>query len=147
MDADANAAYIVDDVPRVGAPEVKNVFPHAPMRMDVKETLAEGNKNGDMEERIQGQLMQLNPVDKQETTKELMDRSGKTVNEKVNECYPESDRGMWEAFIAGKLQGFLLLQQAKLLQHLLVLVGDLGPLPSRNLSLLHRGIGTRGFVP
>jgi hypothetical protein len=27
MDADANATYIVDDVPRVVAPEIENAFP------------------------------------------------------------------------------------------------------------------------
>jgi SOS response regulatory protein OraA/RecX len=78
--------------------------------MDAEETLAESNKNGNMEKRIRGQLMQMNPVDEQETTEELMDRSGKTANEKVNECYPESDGGMLEAFIARKPQGLLLLQ-------------------------------------
>jgi hypothetical protein len=116
------------------------------MRMDAEETLVEGNENGNMEERVWGQLMQLNPVDEKETTKKLMDRSGETANEEVNECYPEFDRRMRDAFIAGKHQGLLLFQQAKFLQHLLFLVGDLGPLPSRNLSLLHRGVGTSGFV-
>jgi hypothetical protein len=83
--------------------------------MDAEETLAESNKNGNMEKRIRGQLMQMNPVDEQETTEELMDRSGKTANEKVNECYPESDRGMGEAFITKKPHGLLLLPQAKFL--------------------------------
>jgi hypothetical protein len=55
--ADANAAYIVDDVPRVVLPEVKNAFQQAPMRMDAEETLAERNENGNMEERIRGQLV------------------------------------------------------------------------------------------
>jgi hypothetical protein len=117
------------------------------MRMDAEETLAEGNKNGYMEERIRGQLVQLNPLDKQDTTKELMDRSGKTANEKVNECYPKSYRGMREAFIARKDQGLLLLQQAKLLEHFLVLVGNLGSFPYGNLPLFRGCIGAWSHVP
>jgi hypothetical protein len=42
--------------------------------MDAEETLAEGNENGDMEERVWGQLMQLDPVDENQATKEFMDR-------------------------------------------------------------------------
>jgi hypothetical protein len=34
------------------------------MRMDAEETLAEGNKNGNVEKRIRGQLVQLDPLDK-----------------------------------------------------------------------------------
>jgi hypothetical protein len=38
-DTDTNAAYIVDDVPRVVAPEIENALPHVPIRMDTEETL------------------------------------------------------------------------------------------------------------
>jgi hypothetical protein len=92
-DADTNAAYIVDDVPRVVAPEVENAFSQAPMRMDAEETLAESNENGNVEDRIRGQLVQLDPVDEKETTKKFVDRSGKTTDEEIDECYPESNRG------------------------------------------------------
>ena len=95
------------------------------MRMDAEETLAESNENGNMKERIRGQLMQLNPVDKKKATKKFMDRSGKAANKEIDECYPKSDRRMRNAFISGKLQGLLLFQQAQLLQRLLVLGGDL----------------------
>jgi uncharacterized protein involved in cysteine biosynthesis len=43
-DADTNATYIVDDVPRVVASEI-DVFPQSPMRMDAEETLAESDKD------------------------------------------------------------------------------------------------------
>ena len=95
------------------------------MRMDAKETLAESNKNGNVKERIWGQLMQLDPVDKKEATKKFMDRSGKAANKEIDECYPKSDRRMWKAFVSRKLQRFLLFQQTQFLQHLLVLGGDL----------------------
>jgi hypothetical protein len=95
------------------------------MRMDAEETLAESNENGNMKERIRGQLMQLDPVDKKKATKKFMDRSGKAANKEVNECYPESNRTMRDAFFSGKLQALLLLQQDKLPQRLLVLGGDL----------------------
>jgi hypothetical protein len=95
------------------------------MRMDAEETLAESNENGNMKERIRGQLMQLDPVDKKKATKKFMDRSGKAVNKEIDECYPKSDRRMRNAFISGKLQGLLLFLQAQLLQRLLVLGGDL----------------------
>ncbi len=94
------------------------------MRMDAEETFAKSNENGNMKERIRGQLMQLDPVDKKKTTKKFMDRSGKAANKEVDESYPESDRRMRDAFLSGKLQGFLFLQQAKLLQRFLVLGGD-----------------------
>jgi hypothetical protein len=116
------------------------------MRMDAEETLAESNENGNVENRIWGQLVQLNPVDEKVTTEKFVDRGGEAANEKVNECYLESDRRMREAFIARELQGLLLLQQAKFLQHLLVLGGDLGPLPARDLGLLHRGVSARSLV-
>jgi hypothetical protein len=63
------------------------------MRMDAEETLAESNENGNVEDRIRGQLVQLDPVDEKETTKKFVDRSGKTTDEEIDECYPESNRG------------------------------------------------------
>jgi hypothetical protein len=79
------------------------------MRMDAEETLTKGNKNGDVEERIRDQLVQLDPVDKQKSTKKLVDQNGEAANEKVDKGYPESDRRMRDAFISGHLQGLLLL--------------------------------------
>jgi hypothetical protein len=58
-----------------------------------------------------------------------MDRNGKATNKEVNESYPESNGRMRRALISGHLPG-LLLQQTYLLQQLLVLGGDLRPLPA-----------------
>jgi hypothetical protein len=76
-----------------------------------------------------------------------MDRGAAAANEMVNECYPVSDRRTREAFVARKDHRILVLQQAKLLEHPLILVGDLGSFPSRDLSFVHRGIGAWSRVP
>jgi hypothetical protein len=68
--------------------------------------------------------VQLDPVDEQKAMKKLVDRNGKAANEEVDECYLESDWRTRRALISGHLQG-LFLQQANLLQHLVVLGGDL----------------------
>jgi hypothetical protein len=128
-DTDTNATYIVDDVPRVVAPEVEDAFPKAPMRMDAHERLAKSNKNRNVEERIWGQLMQLDPIDEQQATKKFVNRNGKAANEEVDKSYPESNGRTRRALISGHLQG-LFLQHTHLLQQLLVLGGDLRPLPS-----------------
>jgi hypothetical protein len=43
------------------------------MRMDAQEALTESDKNGDMEERVRGQMVELNPIDKEEATQKFMD--------------------------------------------------------------------------
>jgi hypothetical protein len=74
-DGDANATYIVDDALRVVAPEEENAFPEAPVRVDAQETLTEGDKDGDMEKGVWGQLVMLDPVNKKQTTKKFVDRN------------------------------------------------------------------------
>jgi hypothetical protein len=74
-DADANATHVVDDVLRVVAPEEENAFPEAPVRVDAQETLTEGDKDGDMEKGVWGQLVMLDPVNKKQTTKKFVDRN------------------------------------------------------------------------
>ena len=44
--------------------------------MDAQEALTESDEDGDMEERVGGQLMELNPVNEEKTAEEFMDRSG-----------------------------------------------------------------------
>jgi hypothetical protein len=73
--------------------------------------------------------MQLDPIDEHQAMKELVDRNNKATNEEVDESYPESNGRARRALISGHLQG-LLLQQTHLLQQLLVLGGDLRPLPA-----------------
>jgi hypothetical protein len=54
--ADANATYIVDGAARVVAPKIKDAFPKAPVRVNAQESLAQSNKNRDMEEGVGSQL-------------------------------------------------------------------------------------------
>jgi hypothetical protein len=70
---DANTTYIVDDVPRVVAVKVEYAFPKAQMRMDADEAFIEGGKYRDVKDRIGSQLIQLNPIDKQQSTKKFVD--------------------------------------------------------------------------
>jgi hypothetical protein len=63
-DGDANATHVVYEVLRVVPPEEENKFPEAPVRVDTKETLAEGHKDRDIKKGVWGQLMQLDPVNK-----------------------------------------------------------------------------------
>jgi hypothetical protein len=72
--------------------------------------------------------MQLDPIDEHQATKEFMDTNSKAANEEVDEIYPESNGRMRRALISRHIQG-LLLQQTHLLQQLLILGGDLRPLP------------------
>jgi hypothetical protein len=63
-DVNARAAYIIDNVARVVAPEIEDTLPQAPMEMGPEEAFAEGDEKGDMEDGIWGQLVQLNPIHK-----------------------------------------------------------------------------------
>jgi hypothetical protein len=98
-----------------------------------------------MEKRVWGQLVQLDPINKKQVKKEFVDRNNKVASEEVDESYLESNGRMRKALISGHLQG-LLLQQAHLLQRLLVLSGDLRPLPARNLDLLRGLVGAWSLV-
>ena len=94
-----------------------------------------------MEDRVGGQLMQLNPIDKEKSTKKLVDRGRKTANEMIDKGYPISNAGRRETFLAREDQCFFL-QQPQCLEGLQILFGDFGSLPSRNLRRLHRWIGS-----
>ncbi|KAM0878313.1 hypothetical protein ACQ4PT_034962 [Festuca glaucescens] len=83
-DADANTTYVVDGILRVVVAEVKDAFPQAPVRVDAQETFTEGDENRDVEERVRGQLVQLNPIDKKEAAEKLMDGNGKVTDEKID---------------------------------------------------------------
>ena len=65
-----------------------------------------------------------------------MNGGGQATNEVVDERYPVSDSRRRETLVAGKDQRVLLLQQPEPLEGALILVQDLGSLPSRDLHLL-----------
>jgi hypothetical protein len=60
------------------------------VRVDAQEALAEGDKDVNVEERVRGQLVKLNPIDEEETAEELMHRNRKPTDEEVNKSYPET---------------------------------------------------------
>jgi hypothetical protein len=43
------------------------------VEVDAKKALTQSNKDGDVEDRVGGQLMELNPVNKKKSTKEFVD--------------------------------------------------------------------------
>jgi hypothetical protein len=89
-DTDANTIYIVDGVLRVVVTNIKDMFPKAPMRMDAQEALAKSDENRDVEKRIRGQLVELNPIDKKKAAEEFVNREGKAAHEEVDESYPKT---------------------------------------------------------
>ncbi|KAK1628138.1 hypothetical protein QYE76_002453 [Lolium multiflorum] len=102
------------------------------MRMGPK-AFTKSDENGDVEDRVGGQLVQLNPIDKEKTAKKLVDGGREAANEVVDKLYPISDAGRREALIARKDQISLLLHQPQRLEGLQILVGDFGSLPTGNL--------------
>jgi hypothetical protein len=60
------------------------------VRLDAQEALIESDEDGDVEERVWGQLVQLNPIDKEEATEKFMYRKRKATNEEIDEGYPET---------------------------------------------------------
>ena len=60
------------------------------MGVDAEETFAESNEDRDVEDGVGSQLVQLNPVNKEESPKELMNRQGEAAKEKISKNYPIS---------------------------------------------------------
>jgi hypothetical protein len=106
---DNNTTYIVGDFVGAVAVNIENAFPHGPIRMGPEKALAEGDKYGDVKDRIWGQLVQVQPINKEQSTKEFVNRRGKTADQVVNEGYPVLDGWRQEAFFTGKDQTLLLL--------------------------------------
>jgi hypothetical protein len=59
---DTDTTYIVDGVLRVVPAEIENMLPYAPVGVDAKEALAQGDKDRYVEDRVGGQLMKMNPI-------------------------------------------------------------------------------------
>jgi hypothetical protein len=91
-DTNAYTTYVVDDVFQVVTAEVEDVFPEAPVRVDAQETFTECNESGDVEERVWGQLVQLDSVDKEKATKKFVDRNREVANEEIDKSYRETNR-------------------------------------------------------
>src|SRR3954470_17965477 len=92
------------------------MFPNTPVRVDAKKALAKGDKNGDMKNRVRSQLMQLNPVNKEETMKKLVDGSRKTADKKFGKHYPKSCRWRGSSFITGRCHLVAVEEETQFLQ-------------------------------
>jgi hypothetical protein len=74
--ANTDTTYIVDGAPRIVAVKIEKCVSICPVGVDTQEAFAQGNEDGYMEERIRGQLMDLDLVDKEQTTEKFMDMNG-----------------------------------------------------------------------
>src|SRR3954453_360338 len=111
---------------------IKNVS-KGPVRVDAKKALAKGDKYGDMKNRVRSQLMQLNPVNKQETTKKLVDGSRKTMDKKFGKHYPKSCGWRRSSFITGRCHLVAVEEETQFLQILMLNIIELRSPPSRDL--------------
>jgi hypothetical protein len=60
-----------------------------------------------VQEIVGGQLVQLDPVDEEQPTKEFVDWNRKAVSEEVNKSYLETDRKIRRILVFGHLHGLL----------------------------------------
>ena len=74
---------------------VEDLPPKTPVRFNAKEGLANGNKDGKMENRVWGQLPELDPVEEKEGAKELVGRKGETTEQEGSKHDSETLRGLW----------------------------------------------------
>jgi hypothetical protein len=51
------------------------------VRVDAQEAFAEGDKDRNVEERVMGQLVKLNPIDEEETAEEFVHQNRKAADE------------------------------------------------------------------
>lgn len=58
-DTDNNTTYVVGDIVGAVAAKVENAFPQGPIWFGPEKALAEGDKDGDVENGIGSQLVQL----------------------------------------------------------------------------------------
>jgi hypothetical protein len=91
---DNNATYVISDVVGAIAAEAENAFPQSPIRRDSKETFAQCDKNGNVEDGIGSQLMKLQPIHEKQSMEKIVDGSRKAANKMVNEANPIFHRGV-----------------------------------------------------
>src|SRR4051794_35946627 len=97
-----------------------------------------------MKNRVRSQLMQLNPVNKQETTKKLVDGSRKTADKKFGKHYPKSCGWCRSSFITGRCHLVAVAEETQFLQIPMLSIVELGSPPSRDFLLCRRcssGVG------
>src|SRR4051812_47073884 len=70
------------------------------VRLDTKPALAESDKTSNVKKRIGGKMMQLDTVKKEQSTKEVVDWEGKSVNNEGEEHNPKPSGGTGDYLIA-----------------------------------------------
>jgi hypothetical protein len=137
------------------APDVEDSTLECPVGLDSKEALIERDETRNVENSVGIQIMELNPVSKEETPEERMRRKRKPSKEKSEKNYPKSHRWTgYDFWASGENLRRIILQEADLLGVRQLLVTDLGldPVPNDGLVRISslgffRGGTGRGRVP
>jgi hypothetical protein len=77
------------------------------MGLDAQEPLAKSHKASNMKIRIRCELVKLHTINKEKPTKELVGRKRKTTEEKIEEHYPITTRGLQDPLSTRKFDGIL----------------------------------------
>lgn len=101
------------------------------MGVDTEETFAKSDDNGDMEDGIGSRLLQLNPVNENESPKKLMNMHGEAANEEISENYPISFGRIGGRFVPGSLHLLFINEQPQFLQLPVLCWIELRSVPSR----------------
>jgi hypothetical protein len=136
--ADTDTTYVVDGIPRVVATKIEDAFPQDPIGVDAEEAFTKCDENGDMEDGIGSQLVQLNPVNKKESPKELMNRHGEAVKEEISENYPKSFGRIGGCFVPRNTHLPIISEQPQFLQLPVLHRIELRSVPPGHFLLLHR---------
>jgi hypothetical protein len=126
-------------------PDGEDSMPERPVGFDSKEALIEHDETRDVDNSIGIQIMELNPVSKEETPEERMRGKRKPSKEKSEKNYPEARR--WSGYdlrADGENLRGIILQEADLLGARQIPVADLGLDPMPNGGLVR--IGGLGFL-
>jgi hypothetical protein len=126
-------------------PDGEDSTPERPVGFDSKEALTEHDETRDVENSVGIQIMELNPIRKEETPEERMRGKRKPLKEKSEKNYPEARRWPGYDFRAGgENLHRIILQEADLLGARQLSVADLGLDPVPNGGLVR--IGGLGFL-
>jgi hypothetical protein len=77
--------------------EAEKKLPKNPVGVDSKEGLTEGDKTGDMQDRIWCELVKLHAINENEPMKKFVGRKRKTAEEENKKHNPISSRGLGDA--------------------------------------------------
>jgi hypothetical protein len=128
------------------APDGEYSMPSSPVGLDSKEAFTEHDETRNVENSVGIQIMDLNPVRKEETPEESMRRKQKPSKEKIKKNYPEARRWTGYDFWASSENLYqIILQEADFLGVHQLLVAALGLDPMPNDGLVR--ISGLGFFP